>query len=450
MTFKLHDDAARSFDERATALLSELAPIRRQDLPPRRPANWLQPHVAAVITPADVVRTPTTWWRIGSLRTAGEIRITANQVMYAIRDEVLVRVQKLADQMQSAGDLKDIAGYKLVEKLLIEWLRLSLEGKAPPSMTEFVLSKVEEDVATYTFVFPIHELFIESAFSIGPVRLATVTRQDVENWYMQWSAEAPKSSFQVDIDRWSKRMQGRAAAFCEVKGARGHAAEKALDEVEAALAMLRLFSPAAVEPTRRSYCTVLGKERRESLYYLTLCEEVFLGSSSGIVGEQGTNWALESTTIKAIDGSGLEKLGHLLAERRRNSFQAAALDSLLIYSRSTLESTAEAKLIYIFAAIEAQLIRNPTEPIQDNIAHRLAYLTRRTVPERRQVISTVKEAYALRSKFFHHGVGIRAMEIVGDFMEVVWAFMMMLPDITSTYPTKEVFLERLDDQRLAG
>ena len=61
--------------------------------------------------------------------------------------------------------------------------------------------------------------------------------------------------------------------------------------------------------------------------------------------------------------------------------------------------------LQIIGALEMILLRNDTEPIQQNIGERMAFVVGRNVNERKAIINNFRRIYSVRSKFLHHGVG---------------------------------------------
>lgn len=107
------------------------------------------------------------------------------------------------------------------------------------------------------------------------------------------------------------------------------------------------------------------------------------------------------------------------------------------------------KLVYILVALETLLLKDPNEPIMQNISERMAFVVRDTVEERKSVVRLVKEIYSLRSKFIHHGQSIDNMERLEKFMaEASWFFVKISMDINA-YITKEAFMEKLEEMKFS-
>ncbi len=143
-------------------------------------------------------------------------------------------------------------------------------------------------------------------------------------------------------------------------------------------------------------------------------------------GEQGLgtpvlNWHLSDEDVSKNKASfGFDEVSELLTLESRSKFQDVLLDALLLYSRSTREKDLAGKLVYTLVAIESVLLRNDTEPVQQNAGERMAFLIAKSVEKRRAVIRNLREAYTLRSRFIHHGHTIDQLETVKSFMIDAW------------------------------
>jgi len=102
----------------------------------------------------------------------------------------------------------------------------------------------------------------------------------------------------------------------------------------------------------------------------------------------------------------------------------------------------------MLSSLESVLLKNENEPIQQNLAERLAVFTAQELTERKTIIKLIKTVYGLRSKYLHHGHSSSELEIVSEFMACVWGFFMQLVNNVERFKTKEEFLIAIDDHKL--
>jgi hypothetical protein len=69
----------------------------------------------------------------------------------------------------------------------------------------------------------------------------------------------------------------------------------------------------------------------------------------------------------------LQNLIGIFAAEQRTDFQQRLFDASLIYSQNNVAKEPYAKLIFCLVAVESMLVKDPSEPIQDNIGERMAY-----------------------------------------------------------------------------
>ena len=88
---------------------------------------------------------------------------------------------------------------------------------------------------------------------------------------------------------------------------------------------------------------------------------------------------------------------------------------MVTFGRAALTADLREKMIWYCAGLESILLRDSSEPILQNLSERLAMFAYDTVQERTVALKDVKEAYALRSRFVHHGAEIDEGEVVNRF-----------------------------------
>ena len=127
------------------------------------------------------------------------------------------------------------------------------------------------------------------------------------------------------------------------------------------------------------------------------------------------------------------------------------IDTLILYSRSSLAKEIADKLVYILVALESIFLKG-NEPIQDNLSLRMAFMHDVSIEDRRAIRDNIKHAYQLRSSFIHHGkrIGVDDHKTLRQFMLNAWRSLAALIPIARTETTKDQFYEWLEDRRLSG
>jgi hypothetical protein len=227
--------------------------------------------------------------------------------------------------------------------------------------------------------------------------------------------------------------------------------EVALQETERAVAALGLYHVDAITmPEVASYTAPLGTENIEQIRYLEV-EEGNIRTDHQKPGpnKQVVNFHLSDEDISRFKTMGCDNVNELLTLERRTSFQEKLLDALLLYSRSTREKDLAGRFVYMFAAIESLLLRNNTEPVQQNVGERMAFLITAIPEKRRATVRNLKAAYDLRSKFVHHGHTIDELDTVQTFMINTWALFIRLAKDSHRYETKEQLIDDPEEMKLS-
>ncbi|HEX8370740.1 MAG TPA: hypothetical protein VF604_19500 [Pyrinomonadaceae bacterium] len=162
-------------------------------------------------------------------------------------------------------------------------------------------------------------------------------------------------------------------------------------------------------------------------------------------------WSLSDDDIREFHETGLEILSELLKKDSLSEYENTVLDALTQYSKCTLSRNPADKLINTLVALESLLLKDANEPIQQNLAERMAFLFKATSEERRAIKSSVLKAYSLRSSFIHHGksIGIDELDILQDFLIYAWTSFYALIHFTKTYSTKAEIFDKLEELKLS-
>jgi hydroxypyruvate isomerase len=73
------------------------------------------------------------------------------------------------------------------------------------------------------------------------------------------------------------------------------------------------------------------------------------------------------------------------------------------------------RLIYAMSAVEHLFLHDENEPIQQGVGNRMAFLIKKEPDARKQVVSSFKCAYGLRSRQVHHLAGVENEVALQDF-----------------------------------
>jgi hypothetical protein len=452
---EIHAEAAKSFNEKAQALLAQVGAATVQE-PSEFPAHMARPGAAAhEIAEEDLID-----FRIlgqaDSLGTSTARYFEHEGQRFGLEGEQYKELARLSERIQRRKELRDIVSVKWVEDVIVSWMKDKQASTEVPELTDFLVKQCEEDVKEHEIWFPIANLSLESDLSFGNVVFKSISKGMVDRVEEegQESKEGHDEEYAANVDQYVLRLrhdlQGLAASTIKGSAEPQRAYEIALEESERAVAALGLYHVAAITmPEVASYTALLGTENSEQIRYLELEE----GNIRKDHQKQGpdkpvVNFDLSDEDIYRVKAMGFDNVNELLTLERRTSFQEKLLDALLLYSRSTREKDLAGRFVYMFAAIESLLLRNDTEPVQQNVGERMAFLITDNPENRKAAVRNLKATYTLRSKFVHHGhTTIDELDTVKTFMINSWALFIRLAKDSHRYKTKEQLIDHLEDTK---
>ena len=362
--------------------------------------------------------------------------------------------EKVQDKVRGPDGMRDLLGGALIRHTVFDWVRERYANTTHQGMTEYVLSRCSAKVTEADIYIPIAFTLIQSQMKIGRVTLSEFSGEMFDAWesdVRSWNgpSDAQEKLLQ-GIATNRQRFQGRAVAVVRIVAEPQQAFEIALEETEVALALVRLFSAANLVPGAVSYCAAWGRENIEKFCYFVAEGEGHLSSSGEGVHENADLFLkLDDNMIAMMKSSGFDAVCALLSADPKTEFQQELLDALLLYSRHTVAKNLSDKLLAIFGALDSFLLKNSNESIQQNIAERIAFAIGMNGGERQAVAGKIKRAYELRSKFVHHAEKVDDLELIQEFLMIVWRFFLGLIVNHPVIASRQALLDDLEKRKFA-
>ncbi|MBA7675689.1 hypothetical protein ES703_83926 [subsurface metagenome] len=446
---ELHADATKNFNEKADNLLIELTPYSQQSLHKRtniyQPDSFVSAHIAEkdIIGEIKLSKADYAGREIAKFFKHGDKYICLNEKSYK-------KLTELAKGMQNTKALRDMVSVVLVTDYIFDWMKNKYINRTSMTMADYVINKCEKELKELEIWIPIAMTYIQSEIKIGKIILQTITKDMIKKWSAEWQTTKPEDQVKIQqlFEKERKNLQGLAAATIKLFAEPARAFEISLAEAEKAISLLRFFSPANIFPEIVSYCTVLGKENVETIEYLATQNGKLLRIHHAILDKSALPWHLDNNILSTIKENGLDILSDLLNQDNLTEFQKVLLNSLMLYSKSSLAKDFVDKLVYIIVALESILLRNENEPIQQNIGERMAFLIGKSISERESIIKNFKKAYRLRSSFFHHGHSIEEIDTLKELMRNAWLSFSELIQAANQFNTKEELIGAIERRKL--
>ena len=101
----------------------------------------------------------------------------------------------------------------------------------------------------------------------------------------------------------------------------------------------------------------------------------------------------------------------------------------------------------MLSALESIFLKNENEPIQQNLAERIAFFISNNIDERKNIVRNIKDVYGIRSKYLHHGHSSSELESISKFMLNVWVVITKLLLDADRFVDKSAFINEIEDRK---
>lgn len=363
---------------------------------------------------------------------------------------------RVAESFQKSINPKDKVSIELLENLLFDWIKYKSRNETELNLTEFVLDKCEKQIKEYEVWIPISLLYIQSAFVLGKITFRAITKSMIDDWETRLLSNA-KNQKEIDskkiyFERIRKDIQGLATATIKIEAEPIRAYEIAFEETERALSILRLFSPANFSPIKICYSAPWGKQHQDSDRFLLIENGKIVFHKSGFSDKIKPYWNISNEDLDRYIAAGLDVLNFLLNKENLTDLQAKYLETITIYSRSSLTKNLTDRVIFILVALETIFLKDTSEHIQEAVSLRMAYMQPVPVEERKAIRNNIRKIYGLRSSFIHHGkyISVDEMATLNEFVNNAYLSLLSLMDYVATEMTLQDYFDHLENRKLSG
>ena len=368
----LHPDASKRFDEKGDALLLELKPIQM----PSSPKRDFNPgiYVKDTITGKDIIGDI----KMSHMDVSGNV--TARSFFYNSKEiglagESFQQLMELAEAIQKTRTIRQYISLSFLADSIFAWAEKKYKGEDKSDLSQYIINECQTSIHEFEIWIPVALLHIQSDFTIGKIQLKTLGASYFDQWKEQVKQHEQAPALLEKIEKEREKLQGNAIASFKIISEHSFAVDQAFTETEKALSILRFFSTANFFSERRSYCTVLGKENLRSTHYYVFKENAFYPSiTSSSIEKDASRWVIDDNWLEMMKESQLFVLSQLITKEELSDFEDKMLTSVLLYSKASLCTEPADKLLYVLTSLESLLLKNETEPIQQNMADRIAFV----------------------------------------------------------------------------
>lgn len=447
---KLHPSAALNYDAKAEALIAQ---IREMPAANRASPAFPSELVTTQVTEADIIgeveesvldhrgHTIARYFHIGDGR-------------YGMEGNGHVALVSLAEAIQGNKVFYEMLSRRFVAEQLFDWLkRKFMRQYGLPSFVEFLTAQAAKKVQDTSIWTPIANMEVEVAFPVGASEIRPISKVQIDEWERELNLVAhSREHLPAMFQDFRKKYQGLAAVVTNLRAEPERALEYAREEAERVTSILSIFSPAMLVPEIKCACRAKGSENIRTSVSVVISNtfDYFRTVDAVIDAPSLSTWRLPAKRVQEMREPLLDGISRLLTTDVISEFEGSVLTAVLLYSKVAFTADPIEKLIYLLTALESVMLKNPSEPIGQNLAERLAVLTEKGLDRRKKVIGAVKAVYAIRSRYIHHGNTSSDLSAISDFMLIAWNAIWAIVVNAARFKTKENFVSAIDDHRLGG
>ena len=181
------------------------------------------------------------------------------------------------------------------------------------------------------------------------------------------------------------QMQGYAAVVLEFEAEPNHAYDRRLSVAADVVGLLRFFSIAAFNPSLLCPNALMGSEYLPQSHAILLGSEGSFSAQQRILPPNVAYWRLSRSDVEELQNEGLTEIGDLVIEQGLSKFGQRLRTSILAFSRGTTLSDISDRLVYTISALEGLLLKDASEPLQQNLGERMAFALSKDPTTRRAI-----------------------------------------------------------------
>lgn len=449
--FEIHPDAKNNFDAKAASLADELREVSRAEKPPEEFASEV--HVAATLTDKDIV---------GEIQeSCSDYRgqtvdrfFTHEGKKFGLGEDGYLKLSKLAEAIQRVTAFRSSLSQAFIENSLFSWLRSRhVSGEDNESFIDFLTKQAQAAVKPVTVYVPVANLIVEEAFTFGGTTISNISKSLVDELSapsMKAEDEQHREDAAKFFEDFRKKYQGYAAVLIELTCEPAFAEDFSIARAHEITELLGIYSGTVLTVDIKCISRIKGSENLAQATTITRQAPDSLAVKEQILDLASTRvWRISKNMLADFRKCGFSELSALAAKAQVVGFESVALNMATLYAKAAFTAEPMEKLVHVLSALESTLLKNESEPIQQNLGERLAIFTAKDLQDRKKIVKNVRAVYGMRSRYLHHGYSSDEMSELSTFFLNVWMFFSQLLVNVKEFDSKDAFLSAIDDSKLA-
>lgn len=448
--FEIHPSAKNNFDSKAELLMDLLTEVSSE---PEREINFISDvHVAATISDNDIIgplKETINDYRGNTIGRFFSLEEKRYGLVYSAHEELV----KLAEAIQRLPTFREKLSHTFVEETIFSWIEKTFKKKfTKESFIETLIKEASDVVKPITISVPIANTVVEAPFTFCGAVIKNLEKSMIDEMAESGRSidnEERRKSFGSFIEDFRGKYQGYAVIELALDCEPNYADEFSLSTASKITDLLGIYSGAVLIPDVKCVSRAKGTENIAQFTTIRMGESGSIDISNGILDRASAKtWYISRSDLDDNVRCGLGIISEIATKDQTTDFESTVLNMALLYSKSAFTSDPLEKLVYMLSALEATLLRNENEPIQQNIAERMALFISNKLEDRKGIIKNLKNVYGLRSRYLHHGHSSSEIGELSKFFFNVWLFYVQLVTNFRTFKDKNEFLNSIDDHKL--
>lgn len=365
--------------------------------------------------------------------------------------EEMKKLELIAKEFLKNRSISNVTTLNNLKNIIFEWCKDKYKKVLIDDFVPFVVKNIEDSVKNYRLIFPIPFTESNYFFEIGHIKFAKLTEKNIDTMIncQQPKDDETKEQLERFKEKIQKRFQGYLVGYYECIAEKSKAEELGYFHLSNSLNFLRIFSQSVSNFKMINSAFENGIDLiPKNAFFLENRDDNSISFTDAIC-DGFEHYVIDEKNLQFQSLNTFRKYRSILKIENLNEFQKKVIDTVNIYSKNALRIDLSDKLIYIFSAIEGVLLKNETEPIQQNLSERIAFLIGKTVEERKQIIKNIKDVYKIRSKIVHHGIQtITDYELLDEFSKTAFLTIITIIDFVDKYENHIDFINYIDDIKL--
>ena len=361
------------------------------------------------------------------------------------------QLTKIVDQLLKTSWVSLGFGREFLEEEVFRW---ACERKAGDgvSLAYCIEALAEKHIKDRTIYVPLASIEVASNFRFGPVEIVTIDQAFLQRMQdgMLSVSQKHKEDVLVFTEKLKERVQGFPAVVVNVNSAPDYAHRRALEIADDVASFLRLLSGAAFSPWLTCSVAPMGSEYVKSSISFSLIDNGSFAMHEGMRSRTPSYWQLTTEQLAHFREGFIQLVEQFIDTSMLNGFGRQIRSALLTYSRALASDNINDRLVYTFSALESLFLKDASEAIQQNVAERIAFLTKRSVADRVKLIQGFKQAYKLRSRYVHHGLDLDDRSELESFQMNVFEAFYAVMNQAKRYDQLSNFLSAIDEVKFGG